>query len=102
MQVRGHLGSEASLNRTKLQRFLFVRSLSYRLKMHLVKSNVIGNRFRMSRLGSARSPILAGKEGIIIGDGRYYRSVRVRFDGNKSPTTLHLDYIELIPLKPDC
>ena len=56
----------------------------------------------MSRLGSARSPILASKEGIIIGEGRYYRSVRVQFDGNKSPTTLHRDYIELIPLRTDC
>jgi hypothetical protein len=70
--------------------------------MHLEKSKVIGNRFKMSRLGSARSPILAGKEGILIGEGRYYRSVRVLFDGNKSPTTLHWDYIELIPLKTDC
>ena len=56
----------------------------------------------MSRLGSARSPILACKEGIIVGEGRYYRSVRVQFDGKKSPTTLHCDYIELIPLKTDC
>jgi hypothetical protein len=70
--------------------------------MDLVKSKVIGNRFRMSHLGSARSPILARKEGIIVGEGRYYRSVRVQFDGNKSPTTLHCDYIELIPLKTDC
>lgn len=85
-----------------MQRFLFVRSLSYRSKMDLVKSKVIGNRFRMSHLGSAHSPILAGKEGIIIGEGRYYRSVRVQFDGNKSRTTLHRDYIELISLKTDC
>ena len=70
--------------------------------MDLVKSKVIGNRFRMSRLGSARSSILARKEGIIVGEGRYYRSVRVQFDGNKSPPTLHCDYIELIPLKTDC
>jgi hypothetical protein len=56
----------------------------------------------MSRFGSARSPVLAGKEGIIVGEGRYQRSVRVQFDGNKSPTTLHLDYVELIQLKPDC
>jgi len=70
--------------------------------MDLVKSKVIGNRFRMSRLGSARSSILARKEGIIVGEGRYYRSVRVQFDGNKSPTTLHCDYIELNPLKTDC
>jgi hypothetical protein len=70
--------------------------------MHLEKSKVFGTRFRMSRLGSTRSPVLAGKEGIIIGKGRYYRSVRVQFDSNKSPSTLHWDYIELIPLKSDC
>jgi hypothetical protein len=69
--------------------------------MYLEKSKVFGSRFRMSRRGSARSPILAGKEGIIIGKGRYYRSVRVQFDSNKSPSTLQWDYIELIPLKPD-
>ncbi len=58
---------------------------------------VIGTRFKMSPLGSARNPSLAGKEGIIIGgSSRYYTSVRVRFDGAKYPMTLHRDYIELI------
>ena len=58
---------------------------------------VIGTRFKMSSLGSARNPSLAGKEGIIIGgSSRYYTSVRVRFDGAKYPMTLHRDYIELI------
>jgi hypothetical protein len=59
---------------------------------------MIGARFKMSPLGSARNPSLAGREGIIIGgSSRYYTSVRVRFDGAKYPMTLHRDYIELIP-----
>ena len=57
----------------------------------------IGARFKMSARGLARSPSLAGKEGIIIGSGRYHNAVRVQFDGYKSPTTLHRDYIETIP-----
>ena len=57
----------------------------------------IGARFKMSERGIARSPSLAGKEGIIIGAGRYRNAVRVKFDSYKSPTTLHRDYIDLIP-----
>jgi hypothetical protein len=67
-----------------------------------VKSELIGARFKMSPLGSARCPFLAGKEGIIIGgSSRYAKSVLVRFDGNKSSTTLHRDYIELVPPEPE-
>jgi hypothetical protein len=65
--------------------------------MPKVKFELIGARFKMSALGLKRSPTFAGKEGVVIGRGRYYRSLRVRFDSNKSPTTLHRDYIELIP-----
>jgi hypothetical protein len=57
----------------------------------------IGTRFKMSVLGAARHPSHAGKEGTIIGGSRYYSSVRVQFDGCKSPTSLHRDYIEIIP-----
>ena len=69
--------------------------------MSQVESEFIGARFRMSPLGLANSPGFHGKEGIIIGAGRYYRSVRVQFDSNKRPTTLHRDYIELIPPTPE-
>jgi hypothetical protein len=62
-----------------------------------MESELIGVRFKMSALGLERSPSFAGKEGVIIGRGRYHRSVRVQFDSNKSSTTLHRDYIELIP-----
>ena len=50
----------------------------------------------MSPRSLTRSPGFAGKEGVIIGRGRYSRSVRVQFDSNKTSTTLHRDYIELI------
>jgi hypothetical protein len=51
----------------------------------------------MSALGAARCPRLADKEGVIVGLSRYQSSVRVLFDGSKSPTSLHRDYIEQIP-----
>ncbi|NOJ45313.1 hypothetical protein [Bradyrhizobium archetypum] len=48
----------------------------------------------MSALGAARCPNLAGREGVVIGSGRYRSTVRVMFDGFKSPTSLHISYIE--------
>ncbi len=48
----------------------------------------------MSALGAARSPRLAKKEGTIVGRSRLNSSVRVLFDGYKSPISLHRDYIE--------
>jgi hypothetical protein len=51
----------------------------------------------MSPRGAARSPRIADKEGVIVGGGRHSNSVRVLFDGSKSPITLHRDYIEQIP-----
>ena len=48
----------------------------------------------MSALGAARCPNLAGREGVVIGAGRYRSTVRVIFDGFRSPTSLHSSYIE--------
>jgi hypothetical protein len=48
----------------------------------------------MSALGAARCPNLAGREGVVVGAGRYHSTVRVLFDGFKSPTSLHRSYIE--------
>ena len=53
-------------------------------------------RVRMSALGAARCPNLAGREGVIVGAGRYRSTVRVMFDGFKSPTSLHSTYIEAV------
>lgn len=48
----------------------------------------------MSALGAARCPNFAGREGVIIGSGRYRSTVRILFDGFKSATSLHSTYIE--------
>jgi hypothetical protein len=53
-------------------------------------------RVRMSALGAARCPNLAGREGVVVGAGRYRSTVRVMFDGFKSPTSLHSTYIEAV------
>jgi hypothetical protein len=61
-------------------------------------SIAMGERVRMSALGAARSPRLAKKEGTIVGGSRLNSSIRVLFDGSKSPMSLHRDYVEqLIP-----
>jgi hypothetical protein len=62
---------------------------------------VLGLRIKMSALGAARCPRLADKEGAIVGLSRFQCSVRVLFDGSKSPTSLHRDYIEQIPSAED-
>ena len=48
----------------------------------------------MSALGAVRCPNLAGREGTVIGKGRYRSTVRVLFDGFRSATSLHSTYIE--------
>jgi hypothetical protein len=55
----------------------------------------------MSALGAARCPNLAGREGIVVGAGRYRSTVRVLFDGFKSPTSLHGSYIEAVAEEKD-
>ena len=61
----------------------------------------IGARFRMSALGAGRSPRLAKKEGTIVGVSRLNSSLRVLFDGSKSPISLHRDYIEQLISEPE-
>jgi hypothetical protein len=59
----------------------------------------IGARIKMSELGAVRCPRLADKIGTVIGaSSRYYGSITVRFDGNKTATALHRDYIA--PMHP--
>jgi hypothetical protein len=55
----------------------------------------------MSALGAARSPRLAKKEGTIVGGSRLNSSIRVLFDGSKSPTSLHRDYVEQLISEPE-
>ena len=54
----------------------------------------IGARFKMSELGAIRCPRLAGKTGTVVGNSSRYLSISVRFDGNRTSTSLHRDYIE--------
>ena len=56
----------------------------------------IGDRVRMNALGAMRCVRLANKTGTIVGRCQYANSVSVRFDGNRSSSTFHRDYVELI------
>ena len=63
-----------------------------------MKSNLpVGVRVRMSALGASRCARLANKTGTIVGGSVYVNSVSVLFDGNKSPTTIHREYVEVVP-----
>ena len=59
----------------------------------------IGDRVRVSAAGATRSPRLADRTGIIVGRGVYKNSYVVLFDGNKTTTTFHGDYLE--PIRSD-
>ena len=54
----------------------------------------IGARVKMSSLGAARCPRLAGKKRGAVGGGLYPSTVRIIFDGSKTPKSLHRDYVE--------
>jgi len=57
---------------------------------------LIGDRVQISELGASRCPRLAGKTGTIVGRSIYANSVTVRFDGNKTTSTFHRNYLEAI------
>lgn len=54
----------------------------------------VGTRIKLSELGAIRCPRLSGKLGIVVGWSPYRSSLSVLFDGNKTPTALHPDYLE--------
>jgi hypothetical protein len=56
----------------------------------------VGDRVQLSALGVSRCPRQAVKTGTIVGRGTYRNSVVILFDGNKFPSTLHRDYVEVI------
>ncbi|XIA64322.1 hypothetical protein ACFIOY_36455 [Bradyrhizobium sp. TZ2] len=56
----------------------------------------IGDRLQLSALGSERCPRLAGKIGTVKGFIQHSNTISVHFDGNKSSTSIHRNYIELI------
>jgi hypothetical protein len=56
----------------------------------------IGVRVRISALGASRCARLANKTGTIVGGSVYVNSVSVLFDGNRSRTTIHREYVEVL------
>ena len=57
----------------------------------------IGDRVQLSALGASRCPRLADKTGTIVGQSSVYvNCARVLLDGNKSPISVHCDYLDVI------
>jgi hypothetical protein len=56
----------------------------------------IGDRVQISALGASRCPRLADKAGTIVGRSVYVNCARVLLDGNKSPISVHCDYLDAI------
>jgi hypothetical protein len=56
----------------------------------------VGSRVRLTALGASRCMRLADRVGTVVGGSVYANSVSIRFDGNKSSSTLHRDYLEAI------
>jgi hypothetical protein len=54
----------------------------------------IGARFQLTELGTQRCANVSGRAGIIVGFSRANGSIRVLFDGTKTPRSLHRTYIE--------
>jgi hypothetical protein len=64
-----------------------------------MKSNLavgVGVRVRMSALGASRCARLANMTGTIVGGSVYANSVSVLFDGNRTRTTIHREYVEVL------
>jgi len=55
----------------------------------------IGDRVRMTALGASRCMRLADRMATIVGRSICANSFSVRFDGNKSSSTFHRDYLEV-------
>jgi ribosomal protein L21E len=56
----------------------------------------IGDRVKLSSLGTTRCPRLAGKVGTVVGRSIYVNSVAILLDGTKSRKTVHNAYLEVI------
>ena len=74
----------------------FVFQFQFQPGIFMKQELSIGDRVRISVLGASRYPRLASKSGTIVGGSVYASSVSVRFDGNKSASTFHRDYVEAI------
>jgi hypothetical protein len=62
----------------------------------------IGARFKLSELGTERCANVSGRAGIIVGFSKANGSIRVLFDGTKTPRSLHRTYIEPEPAAASC
>ena len=58
----------------------------------------IGDRVQISALGALRCPGIAERTGTIVGRSAYVNCARVLLDGNKSPTTINLNYLKEISI----
>lgn len=56
----------------------------------------VGTRVRLSVLGKVRCPRLSKKTGTLVGHSIYVNSVVVLFDGNKTSSTIHIAYLEVL------
>jgi hypothetical protein len=54
----------------------------------------LGSRFQLSPLGIERCSKCSGQTGVVVGFSRANGSIRVLFDGTKTPRSLHRSYIE--------
>ena len=59
----------------------------------------LGSRVGLSRLGAERCARCIGYTGKVVGFSRANGSIRVLFDGTKTPRSLHPTYLELIETK---
>ena len=70
---------------------------SHALWTSIMKSDFsIGDRVQISALGALRCPGIAERTGTIVGRSAYVNCARVLLDGNKSPTTINLNYLKEI------
>jgi hypothetical protein len=58
-----------------------------------------GSRFQLTPLGAERCSKIIGRAGIIVGFSRSNGSIRVLFDGTKTPRSLHRTYIEAVSIE---
>jgi len=54
----------------------------------------IGERVRLSELGLQKLRRMRNRPGIVVGYTRNPTAVSIKFDGNKSSTSLHTSYLE--------
>jgi len=58
----------------------------------------VGDRVRLTEVGVSRCPKISIRTGVVVSLPRYDSgsgTVRVLFDGNREPTSIHRSYLEL-------